>query len=159
MRQPAGRREDYVLFTDVSLRWGDIDVFGHVNNARYYEFFDTAVLKFLHRKDLGIGAGAAMVVAESGCRFLREIVFTDRLQLGLRVERVGATSVRYGLAAFVNDEAEAVADGHFVHVHVDPRSKRPTPLPEALRSHLLTVSVASVRESQIRAQDLDHHVS
>lgn len=149
---PAGRREDYIWFTNVSLRWGDIDIFGHVNNARYYEFFDTAVLSFLHRGDIGIGTGAtALVVAESGCRFLKEIVFTDRLEMGLRVERVGSSSVRYGLAVFLNGEAEPAADGHFVHVHVDPQSKRPAPLPDVLRGHLDVISVASARESPIRA--------
>jgi acyl-CoA thioester hydrolase len=143
-RSPAGRRQDYRWFGDITLRWNDIDVFGHVNNAQYYEFFDTTVVRFLHEiADAGIAAGGtAMVVAENGCRFLREIVFTDRLTMGLRVERLGTSSVRYGLAAFVNGEDEAVADGHFVHVFLDPQSKRPTPLVSMVREHLQTIFVS-----------------
>jgi acyl-CoA thioester hydrolase len=150
-RPQAGRREDYAWFTDVSLRWGDIDVFGHVNNARYYEFFDTAVLRFLHCGDLRVGVGAIkLMVAESGCRFLKEILFEDRLEMGLRVERVGTSSIRYGLAAFLNGEPEAAADGHFVHVHVEPQGRRPAPLPDGLRDHL-RIAVTSVQRSPIGA--------
>lgn len=141
-RRPAERREAFSWFTQVSLRWNDIDIFGHVNNARYYEFFDTAVLGFLHERALGLGTGeAAMVVAENGCRFHREIVFTDRLEMGLRVERIGTSSVRYGLGAFVKGAEEAAADGHFIHVFVDPASRRPAPLSAPVRQHLETILV------------------
>jgi acyl-CoA thioester hydrolase len=143
-RLPPGRRDDYPWFGAVSLRWNDIDIFGHVNNARYYEFFDTTVLRFLHEQHLGIGTGeAALVVAENGCRFFREIVFTDKLEMGLRVERIGTSSIRYGLAAFTNGGVEAAADGHFMHVFVDPQRKRPAPLPDRLRQHLQTILVSS----------------
>lgn len=143
-RLPAASRQDYRWFCDITLRWNDIDVFGHVNNAQYYEFFDTAVVHFLHtQRDARITPGGmSMVVAENGCRFLREIVFTDRLEMGLRVERLGTSSVRYGLAAFINGGAEAVADGHFVHVFLDPATKRPAPLDPTVRRHLETIAIA-----------------
>ncbi len=143
-RSLAGHREDYRWFCDITLRWNDIDVFGHVNNAQYYEFFDSAVVRFLHGlENAGIATGGmSMVVAENGCRFRREIVFTDRLDMGLRVERLGTSSVRYGLAVFINDGAEAVADGHFVHVFLDPITKRPAPLDPRLRRHLETIAIA-----------------
>lgn len=143
-RAPAESRAAFRWFTGVTLRWNDIDIFGHVNNARYYEFFDTTVLGFLHTRDLGIGTErAAMVVAENGCRFHREIVFADRLEMGLRVEHIGTSSVRYGLAAFVNDGAEASASGHFVHVFVDPQTKRPKPFPTPVREHLESILPAA----------------
>ncbi|MBW4653472.1 MAG: acyl-CoA thioesterase [Kaiparowitsia implicata GSE-PSE-MK54-09C] len=143
-RSPAGRRQDYCWFHEITLRWNDIDVFGHVNNAQYYAFFDTAVVRFLKTlEDVGIAAGGiSMVVAESGCRFLREMQFSDRLEMGVRVERMGTSSVRYGLAAFVNGEAEAVADGHFVHVFLDPATKRPAALDPRMRQHLQTITLA-----------------
>ena len=145
VRQPAGRRSEYQWFLGVTLRWNDIDVFGHVNNARYYEFFDTAVVGFLHALPHAQvpGDGLSMVVAESGCRFLREIKFSDRLEMGLRVERVGTSSVRYGLAAFVNGEDEASADGHFVHVFLDQNSKRPTEITQDLRRHFQAIAVTN----------------
>ncbi|ODT66082.1 MAG: hypothetical protein ABS75_29355 [Pelagibacterium sp. SCN 63-23] len=141
-RRPPDMREAYRWFTGVTLRWNDLDIFGHVNNARYYEFFDSTVLGFLHVEDLGLSRGAAaMVVAENGCRFHKEIVFADRLEMGLRVERIGTSSVRYGLAAFTNGDPQAVADGHFVHVFVDPETRRPAPLSPHIRRHLETISV------------------
>jgi len=143
-RAPIERREAFRWFTNVTLRWNDIDIFGHVNNARYYEFFDTTVLGFLHTSDLGIGTEkAAMVVAENGCRFHREIVFADGLEMGLRVERIGTSSVRYGLAAFVNGGLEASASGHFVHVFVDPQTRRPVPFSTPVREHLQTILAAA----------------
>lgn len=141
-RRPPEMREAFRWFAGMTLRWNDLDIFGHVNNARYYEFFDSTVLGFLHVEDLGLSGGAAaMVVAENGCRFHREIVFTDRLEMGLRVERIGTSSVRYGLAAFINGNPEAAADGHFVHVFVDPGTKRPAPLSSPMRRHLETILV------------------
>ncbi|WEJ34613.1 thioesterase family protein [Devosia sp. SD17-2] len=139
-RLPPAQRDEFSWFASITLRWNDIDIFGHVNNARYYEFFDTTVVGFLHEADLGFGTGgAAMVVAENGCRFHREVKFTDSLEMGLRVEHIGTSSVRYGLAAFVNGESSAAADGHFIHVFVDPASKRPAPLDPAVRSHLESI--------------------
>lgn len=141
-RRAAEVREAFRWFTGVTLRWNDLDIFGHVNNARYYEFFDSAVLGFLHSEDLGMGrGGVAMVVAENGCRFHQEIVFTDRLEMGVRVERIGTSSVRYGLAAFINGSQTAAADGHFVHVFVDPETKRPAPFTPVMRRHLETILV------------------
>lgn len=141
-RSPPDHRDAFRWFAPVTLRWNDLDIFGHVNNARYYEFFDSAVLGFLHVRDLGLGTGrAAMVVAENGCRFHREIVFTDTLEMGLRVERIGTSSVRYGLAAFTNGSETAAADGHFVHVFVDPQTKRPTPFTAPMREHLNSIHV------------------
>jgi acyl-CoA thioester hydrolase len=135
-------RSAFKWFVDLTLRWNDLDRLGHVNNARYYEFFDTAVLGFLHAEDLGLSRGdAAMVVAENGCRFHHEVVFTDRLDIGLRVERIGTSSVRYGLAAFINGNAAAAADGHFIHVFVDPGTKRPAPFSPPMRRHLETILV------------------
>jgi len=139
-RLPPAQRDEFSWFASITLRWNDIDIFGHVNNARYYEFFDTTVVGFLHEADFGFGTGgAAMVVAENGCRFHREVKFTDSLEMGLRVEHIGTSSVRYGLAAFVNGESSAAADGHFIHVFVDPASKRPAPLDPAVRSHLESI--------------------
>jgi acyl-CoA thioester hydrolase len=142
-RQPPGRRQDYRWFGAITLRWNDIDAFGHVNNAQFYEFFDTTVVRFLQSKrDLGIATGgASMVVAENGCRFLQEVLFADALEMGLRVERTGTSSVRYGLAAFVNGSDTASADGHFVHVFIDPATKRPTPIAHEVREHLASISM------------------
>lgn len=141
-RRPPGRRDSYARFVAMTSRWNDNDVFGHVNNAEYYGFFDTALMRFL------LGAGAltitggetGMVVAESGCAFHREVLFTDALAVGIRAAHVGTTSVRYEFGLFAGDAETAAAEGHVVHVCIDRQSKRPKPLPEALRAELTHIT-------------------
>lgn len=135
--QPLTRTQ-FCWFTEQTTRWNDIDVFGHVNNAEFYAFFDSAVLRYLH----SIGAVAALegdfatLVVESGARFHREVLFTDRVSSGVRVEKIGTSSVRYGIAVFANDVSAAAVDGFFVHVFVDRESRRPTCIPDRIRQAL-----------------------
>lgn len=143
-RPQAGRRADYVRFLPMGLRWNDNDVFGHVNNAEYYAFFDTAVVRFLVESgEIGPRDGPlGMVVAESGCRFFGEIVFTDTVEIGLRVVHLGRSSVRYEIGVFVNADERAAAEGYFVHVFMDRAQKRPVAIPPGLRAHLESISTA-----------------
>lgn len=129
-------RADYRWFLRIPTRWMDNDVYRHVNNVVYYSWFDTAVARFL------LEAGAINltdspvvgVVVETLCRYHAPIAFPETVTAGLRVERIGRTSIRYGLAIFREEDEQASADGHFVHVYVDRATqKQPTPLPEALR--------------------------
>ena len=124
------------MFRPVPTRWMDNDHYGHVNNVVYYSYFDTAVNGFLIeasgtdvRELPAIG-----IVAESGCRFLRAASFPDTLHAGLAVERLGRSSVVYRIALFRNDEETACAVGRFVHVYVDRITRRPVPIPRAIRS-------------------------
>jgi acyl-CoA thioester hydrolase len=125
-------------------------MFGHLNNAVYYQLFDTAINGW-------INAGAAVdpttipelgIVAESGCRYFAELGFPDKLAVGLAVTRLGRTSVTYRLGVFraedpANDDPQPVAAlGHWVHVYVDRASRRPVPIPDAIRSLLATACVA-----------------
>ena len=114
----------------------DNDIYGHINNVTYYSYFDTVVARFL----LGTGSINLVdspvigVVVETQCRFHAPIAFPDEITAGLRVERVGNTSIRYGIGIFRGEEAQVSAEGHFVHVYVDRATqRRPTPLPEVLR--------------------------
>lgn len=135
-RLPIPRRDDFPLHLAVATRWIDNDVYGHVNNAAYYSFFDTAVNRFLiSRGVLDIAEGEVIgLVVETGCRYFRPLAFPADLEIGLRVDHVGRTSVRYGLGVFSGEDLEAAAEGHFVHVYVDRESRRPVVLPEALRA-------------------------
>jgi acyl-CoA thioester hydrolase len=114
----------------------DNDHYGHVNNVAYYSFFDTAVNGFLIEatgvdiRDLP----AIGIVAESGCQFLAAVSFPDTVQAGLAVERLGTSSIVYRIGLFRNDEAEASAVGRFVHVYVDRQTRRPVPIPKAIRT-------------------------
>ncbi|MBD8907352.1 acyl-CoA thioesterase [Methylorubrum zatmanii] len=131
-------RAAYPRLVPLTTRWGDNDVYGHVNNVVYYAFFDTAVNGLL------VEAGALDIarspviglVVETGCRYFASLAFPDRIAAGVRVAHLGRSSVRYEIAIFRADEAEAAAQGHFVHVYVDRDTRRPVPLPDRLRAVL-----------------------
>ena len=139
-------RDDYRHFLSIPTRWKDNDVYGHVNNVEYYSYFDTVINTFLIRAGgLDIHAGAVIgLCAESHCRFLGEIAFPGSVDAGLRVEKLGNSSVRYGIGLFRAGEAAPAAKGWFVHVFVDRASRRSTPIPERIRSVLerLVVEIA-----------------
>jgi acyl-CoA thioester hydrolase len=140
---PAGRevpetKGGYRHFLDIPTRWMDNDVYGHVNNVVYYSYFDTVVNGYL------ISSGALDIeesvviglVVETQCRYFKPITFPDAVHAGLRVARLGNSSVRYEIGIFRNDEETAAAQGHFVHVYVDREKRRPTELPSAMREAL-----------------------
>ncbi|MDR5737944.1 thioesterase family protein [Caballeronia sp. LZ016] len=127
-------RADYPHFLSISTRWSDNDVYGHVNNVVYYSYFDTVVNEYLLRAgvlDFTEGETIGLVV-ETRCNFFASVVFPQRIDAGLRVEKLGNTSVRYEVAIFAEDSDQAAAQGHFVHVYVDRETRRPVPLPAPL---------------------------
>lgn len=136
--RPPPVRADYRAFTAIQTRWADNDVYGHVNNATYYSYFDTAVNAHL------IGAGVLDIhggniiglVVETGCAYFQAVAFPGALSVGLRVAELGRSSVRYELAIFREGEDAASAAGHFVHVYVDRQTRRPVPVSGALRAVL-----------------------
>lgn len=121
----------------------DNDVYGHVNNVVYYAYFDTVVNTFLIRRGLlDIHGGAVIgLVVETGCKYFSPIAFPDVVVAGLGVTRLGTSSVRYEVGLFRNDETGPAAQGHFIHVYVDRQTRRPVPLPAALRSVLQELSL------------------
>ena len=134
-------RADFTTFRPVTTRWADNDVFGHVNNATYYAYFDTAVTGWLaERRLIGLQDGPMWMVAETMCRFLGEVAFPDLVTVGMRLGRLGSSSVRYELAVFRGDADTAAAQGHLVHVHVDRVTRRPQPVLEPVRAMLLELS-------------------
>lgn len=138
-RQEPHTRKDYPEFQTIGTRWMDNDVYGHVNNVVYYSYFDTAVNGFLMAKgvlDYRSGDTVGLVV-ETGCQFFSPIAFPDTVTAGIRVTKIGTSSVRYEVGLFANDSDSAAAQGHFVHVYVGAEDHRPSPLPEAFRAVLL----------------------
>ncbi len=134
-------RDRYPHLTTLDTRWMDNDVYGHVNNVVYYSFFDTAVNRWLITQDVLDPATSAVIglVVETQCRYFRPLSFPEPVTAGLRVAHVGTSSVRYELALFGGSDAEAAAAGHFVHVYVDRATRRPTPVPDAMRRALDTL--------------------
>ncbi|WP_440090712.1 acyl-CoA thioesterase [Pseudomonas putida] len=131
-------RSHYRHFTPISTRWHDNDVYGHVNNIVYYGFFDSAVNRLMvEQGGLNIHEGGVIaLVVSSDCEYFASVAFPQQLEVGLLVEALGRSSVRYQLAVFVEGQEQAVASGHFVHVFVDRHNRRPVPMPVGLREVL-----------------------
>lgn len=135
-------RAHYVAWRQVTTRWRDDDAYGHLNNATYYELFDTAVNAHLYEAT-GVDIRSLPqigIVAETSCRYFRELGFPAPIDTGLVVEKVGRSSVVYRIGLFQgdpdNEGAEAAAEGRFVHVYVDNTDPaRPAvPMPDAIRA-------------------------
>lgn len=144
MTRPAPhRRGDYPHAMAITTRWSDNDAYAHVNNAVYYQYFDTVVNTWLiERGLLDVAAGATIgLVVETGCRFFAPLSYPETVTAALRVTQLGRTSVRYEVALFGAGEA-AAAQGHFVHVYVDRQTRRPVEVPAPLRAALQSLLVA-----------------
>src|ERR1700722_3741202 len=128
------KRADYPHFLSINTRWSDNDLYGHVNNVVYYSYFDTVVNEYLIRHgalDLEAGKTIGLVV-ETHCSYFASLAFPERIDAGLRVTRLGTSSVRYEVGIFGEGSTEAAAQGDFVHVYVDRETRRPGPVPEVL---------------------------
>lgn len=122
----------------LDTRWMDNDAYGHVNNVIYYSYFDTAVNQLLIEGGVldVLGSETIGLVVDTGCSYFRSIAFPDKLDVGLRVARIGNTSVRYELAIFRAGDEPACAAGHFIHVYVNRRTGRPVSVPDNVRALL-----------------------
>lgn len=138
IRPTPHSRAEYPYHHPTPTRWADNDVYGHVNNVTYYAYFDTAVNAYLSAQGaLDIHAGEVIgLVVETGCAYFAPAAFPEPLSVGVRVARLGSSSVRYELAVFREGEDSACAQGFFVHVYVNRTTRRPTTLPDVLRSAL-----------------------
>ena len=144
-RSPLLVRSDYSCFRTITTRWGDNDAYGHVNNTIYYGWFDTAVNAWLIEQDLlDVEAGDPIgLVVETGCRYASPLAYPQPIEIGLGVERIGRSSVRYRLGVFAIAADEASAEGHFVHVYVGRESRRPVELPAEWRAKLEMIGMGS----------------
>jgi acyl-CoA thioester hydrolase len=132
----AATRAAYPHFLRIPTRWLDNDVYGHVNNVQYYAFFDTVINRWLIEEGgLDIHRGQVFgVCAESHCRFEAAVAFPEGVDAGLRVGKLGASSVRYEIGLFREGSEECLATGWFVHVFVDRDSRRPAEIPAPIRA-------------------------
>jgi acyl-CoA thioester hydrolase len=137
-REAPHVRGDYRHFHTIATRWMDNDAYGHVNNVVYYSYFDTVVNEYLVRAGVLDIEGSEVIglVVETQCRYFSELSFPQTVHTGLRVARLGTSSVRYEIGVFADEEGTACAQGHFVHVYVDRATRRPTALPVPLRGAL-----------------------
>jgi len=131
-------RERYPHFLRINTRWMDNDIYGHVNNVVYYSYFDTVINEYLiNTGGLDIANDSIIgLCVESQCQFRRELTFPEPVDAGLRVGKLGNSSVRYEIGIFRPDLVEPAATGYFVHVFVARESRKPTPIPAPIRAAL-----------------------
>lgn len=126
---------DFPHVLSLATRWADVDVYGHVNNVVYYSYFDTVVNEHLVAHGVLDPQASAVIglVVETRCTYFRSLTFPQPVQAGMRISKLGSSSVRYEIALFQGDDPRAAAQGHFVHVYVDRATQRPVPIPDAVR--------------------------
>ncbi len=139
--QPEGR-DAFKAFRPITTRWMDNDVYGHVNSVVYYGWLDTAVNAPLIEKGvLDIHGGQTIgLVIETQCNYFAPLAFPQTIEAGIRVAKLGTSSVRYEVGLFAQGEPLTAAKGHFVHVYVDRETRRPVPLPVPLKQFLETLT-------------------
>ena len=144
MRPQAPGRDGYRAFRPITTRWSDNDIYGHINNVQYYSYFDTVVNA--HLIEAGVldihGGEVVGLVVETKCNYFSPLAFPEPLEGAIRVDRIGGSSVQYGVAIFRAGADTAAAAGHFVHVYVDCETRRPVALPGPLRAELERLAVA-----------------
>lgn len=134
--EPEPTRADYRHFLEIPTRWMDNDVYGHVNNVEYYSYFDTVVNQYMMERgglDYLNGETVGFVV-ETRCSYKRPIAFPDVVEAGIRVARIGTSSVTYEVGLFRKGQPEICAFGHFVHVYVDRETNKSAPIPDKARA-------------------------
>lgn len=131
-------RSAYKAFRTITTRWMDNDAYGHVNNVVYYSWFDTVVnAHLIENGALDVQHGTTIgLVIETQCNYFAPVEFPQTVEAGLRVARIGRSSVRYEVGLFVQGEPMTAAKGHFIHVYVDRDQRRPTDLPAQLKTVL-----------------------
>ncbi len=141
-RPTPAHRDAYRWFTGITTRWHDNDVYGHVNNVVYYAWFDTVVNRYLMEAGVLMPqeSPAIGLVVETGCTYFESISFPESVEAGIRVSRLGRSSVDYAVAIFRAGQSTAAAQGRFVHVYVDRISRRSTAIPADVRKALESVS-------------------
>lgn len=142
MANPDSLRDQYAWFLPLTTRWMDNDIYGHINNVQYYSYFDTVANHFLiEHCGLDIRNGDTIgYIVHSQCNYLSGVAFPAKLEGGLKVNKLGNSSVQYGLAIFEQGSNNASAYGNFTHVFVDRKTERPTTIPEHIRTQLETLS-------------------
>ena len=140
----AGKRADYRHFLTISTRWMDNDAYGHVNNVTYYSYFDTVVNEHLIAVGgLDIAADPVVgYVVETHCTYRKPLAFPQAVEAGMRIAKLGTSSVTYEIGIFGQGDDQAAATGRFVHVWVDRATQRPAPIPLRIRAALETLVVA-----------------
>lgn len=135
---PKTRKDSYKYFLDIQTRWNDNDMYGHINNAVYYMWFDTLVNNFLIENGLVDPQNSEIIglVVDTGCQYFAPLSYPETITAGLRAAKIGTSSVRYEIGLFKQGVDEPCAEGHFVHVYVDAKTRTSKPISADMRAQL-----------------------
>ena len=138
VKHKPSTRDDYIVFSTITTRWFDNDVYGHMNNTIHYQLFDTAVHEYLLKQGIlnSKSGSTVFLVVETGCKYFSELAFPDVISAGIKVQKLGSSSVTYNIGLFRGDAVQASAQGHFVHVNVDRVTRRPVNINDENRDKL-----------------------
>ena len=138
VKNKPSTRDDYIVFSTITTRWFDNDVYGHMNNTIHYQLFDTAVHEYLLKQGIlnSKSGSTVFLVVETGCKYFSELAFPDVISAGIKVRKLGSSSVTYDIGLFRGDADQASAQGHFVHVNVDRVTRRPVNINDENRDKL-----------------------
>ena len=136
-------RSDYSYFKNITTRWADNDIYGHINNVVYYSYFDTVANQYLIEfADFNpISAPVIGVIVHSNCNYIKAIAYPDKIEAGLTVKKLGRSSVTYGIGVFRQGESAACAYGEFVHVFVNRKNNLPMSIPTKIRESLQKILI------------------
>ena len=136
-------RSDYSFFKNITTRWADNDIYGHINNVVYYSYFDTVANQYLIEfADFNpISAPVIGVIVHSNCNYIKPITYPDKIEAGLTVKKLGRSSVTYGIGIFRQGESAACAYGEFVHVFVNRKDSLPISIPTKIRESLQKIRI------------------
>lgn len=143
LKKKPSNRSEYNFFSKISTRWNDNDIYGHMNNIIYYALFDTAVNKWLIKNkliDIKNGQNIGLIV-QSGCNYFSSFEYPENINAGIRVTKIGKSSVRYEVGLFKEKEELSSADGFFIHVYVDRKTNKPIALDYNFKNTLDTIFV------------------
>ena len=137
-------RSTYSEFIPLSLRWNDVDKYGHVNNAVHFQLFDTAVNNWLMKNGLFQSeTGPICLVARHSCDFFSEVNMDDQVEIVLGIKQIGTSSLVYAPALFTSRDQKAAAQGEYIHVAIDRTTRRPSPIDEATKAVLTRLILKS----------------
>ena len=138
VKNKPSTRDDYIVFSTITTRWFDNDVYGHMHNTIHYQLFDTVVHEYLLKQGIlnSESGSTVFLVVETGCKYFSELAFPDVISAGLKVRKLGSSSVIYDIGLFRGDAVQASAQGHFVHVNVDRVTRRPVNITDENRDKL-----------------------
>jgi acyl-CoA thioester hydrolase len=142
-RHGSPARTTFARFVVLATRWSDNDAYGHLNNVVYYSLFDSAVNTILIEAGLLDPATSPIIglVVESNCRFYASLTYPEPAEVGVAVEHLGRSSVRYHLAVFKAGAPNAAAAGRYTHVYVERATNRPVQIPDGHRALMESLKI------------------